>query len=201
MKIYSAIICSVIGCATSAFSQNSMATNSSSTHEHTMSRHTSNQIGVRIGLSKVEQLGDPVMTYGVYADHALDEKLLLGGSLDYWSKSQGSIADTSVSVSDLSAALNLKFVFTNVSMVFRPYLVAGAALHRFEIREAANQTKHLESPYRDALGKFGLDYGGGFYYRFDHPIDVFGEIRYRGIMDSNVQLSHLAFTGGINYSI
>ena len=201
MKIYAAILCSVIGSPTAALGQNEIPPVASSSHKDHMTRKAPDQLGVHIGLSKVEQLGDPVMTYGIYVDHAFDENFLVGASVDYWSKSQGTIADTSVSVNDLSAALNLKFVFTNISLIFRPYLVVGAALHRFEIREAANQTKNLDSPYRDTLGKFGLDYGGGFYYRFDNPIDVFGEIRYRGIMDSNVKLSHLAFTGGINYGI
>jgi opacity protein-like surface antigen len=150
-------------------------------------------------MSKVEQLGDPVVTYGVYTDYAVGDNLLAGGAIDYWDKSTGTIADTTVRASDLSAALDLKYIFTNVTQSFRPYLVAGAAAHRFEIREKANQTKPLESNYRDAVGKFGLDYGGGVSYRFDRSMDAVAEIRYRNIMDSSVALSQLAFTGGLNY--
>jgi len=196
MKIYPVILCSLIA-STTAVAQSDSAT--SSTRAHAVVHQAPNQAGVRVGMSKVEQLGDPVVTYGVYTDYAVGDNLLAGGALDYWDKSTGTIAETTVRASDLSAALDLKYIFTNVTQSFRPYLVAGAAAHRFEIREKANQTKRLESNYRDAVGKFGLDYGGGVSYRFDRAIDAVGEIRYRNIMDSSVALSQLAFTGGLNY--
>lgn len=196
MKIYPVILCSLIA-STTAVAQSDGAT--SSTRTHAVVHQAPNQAGVRVGMSKVEQLGDPVVTYGVYTDYAVGDNLLAGGAVDYWDKSTGTIADTTVRASDLSAALDLKYIFTNVTQSFRPYLVAGAAAHRFEIREKANQTKPLESSYRDAVGKFGLDYGGGVSYRFDRSMDAVGEIRYRNIMDSSVALSQLAFTGGLNY--
>ena len=198
MKIYPVILCSLIA-STTAVAQSDSATSTGATRARGVVHTTPDQAGVHVGMSKVEQLGDPVVTYGVYTDYAVGDNLLAGGALDYWDKSTGTIAETTVSASDLSAALDLKYIFTHVTHSFRPYLVAGAAAHRFEIREKANQTKRLESNYREAVGKFGLDYGGGVSYRFDRAIDAVGEIRYRNIMDSSVALSQIAFTGGLNY--
>lgn len=198
MKIYPLILCSLIASST-VFAESDSASSTSSTKEHGLVRQAPSQAGVRVGLSKVEQLGDPVATFGVYTDYALSDNLLAGGAVDYWDKSSGTIAETSVRASDLAVALDLKYIFTRVTQSFRPYLVAGAVAHRFEIRAKSNQTKPLESKYREAVGKFGLDYGGGVSYRFDKAIDAVGEIRYRNIMDSSVALSQLSFTGGLNY--
>lgn len=198
MKIYAVIICSLIA-SSAAFAESEGVSSTSSTRMHEAVRQAPSQAGVRVGLSKVEQLGDPVATYGVFADYAISDNILAGGAVDYWDKSSGTISETTVRASDLSAALDLKYIFTHVTQSFRPYLVAGAAAHRFEIREKSNQTKPLDSNYRGAVGKFGLDYGGGVAYRFDKAMDAVGEIRYRNIMDSSVALSQLSFTGGLNY--
>ena len=202
MKSYAVIILGLIvttiGHAESeGGSHSAMQINPLATHQD------SRQAGVKIGLSKVEQLGDPVMTYGIYGDYALGENLLAGAAIDYWNKSNGTISATSVDASDLAASFDLKYIFTGVTRSFRPYVVGGAAAHRFVVRETAESSKNygnrLEPKYRDMVGKFGLDYGAGIMYRFDKSIDAVGEIRYRNIMDPAISLSQLEFTGGLNY--
>lgn len=161
------------------------------------------QAGVKIGMSDVEQLGDPVMTYGAYADVALSKNLLFGAGLDYWNKSTGTLAETSVEVSDFIGSVNGKYIFTELASEFRPFVVAGAALHRFAVKESSradqSQIDQLDSDYKDISGKFGLDIGGGAMYRVQPAMDVVGEVRYRSIMDPGVSLSQLAFTAGLGY--
>lgn len=198
MKIYPAILCSMMTSYT-AMAQSDSSAHATATRTSPIIHLESSQAGVRLGATKVEQLGDAVGTYGIFANYVLGDNLLAGGAIDFWEKLNTKISDTSVQARDLSAVIDLKYVFTNVTRAFRPYLVAGAGAHRFEIREEPNQVKNLEAKYRDAVGKFGLDYGGGVSYRFDKSMDAVGEIRYRNVMDPDIALNQVALTGGLNY--
>jgi outer membrane protein W len=154
-------------------------------------------------MTRVEQLGDPVATYGVYADYAVSNNFMLGATLDYWSKSNASLSDTIVDARDLIAAVEGKFVFTDVRSPFRPYLVAAAGIHRFDITET-NQAANfvggkLEDKYRGVNGKLGLDYGAGALLQLNRSIDILGELRVRDILETGIDLGQTSFTAGLNF--
>jgi opacity protein-like surface antigen len=161
------------------------------------------RLGLKVGLANVEQLGDPVVSYGIYGDVPLSRNFLLGLGVDYWSKSSGTLASKSVEVSDLAGSMDAKYVFTDISDRLRPYALAGIAVHRFAIKESqkesGGQIDQLDSKYKDVSGEFGLDYGAGLMYQVQQSTEVTGEVRYRNIMDPGVSLSHLSFTAGLNF--
>jgi outer membrane protein W len=202
MKIYAVLLCGLMA-TTSVYAEYS-GESRSAMEVNPASRHLdSRQAGVKIGVAQVEQLGDPAVTYGVYGNVAMSDNVLGGVSLDYWSKSNGTISSTPVDASDLTASLDLKYIFTDVARAVRPYVFGGAAAHRFVVRETSEDTNpssnRLEPKYRDLVGKFGLDYGAGIMYRFGKSTDAVGEMRYRNIMDPAISLSQLVFTGGLNF--
>jgi len=165
----------------------------------------STQFGIRLGATKVKQISRATGTYGAYIDRAVADNLLLGGTLDYWSKATGSLGRSEAEVSDIALGLDAKFVFTNTRTAFRPYALAGASVHRFTIKEVQgsndNKINRLDSKYRDNAGKFGLDYGAGVMYRVQTAMDLVGELRYRPIMDPGVDLGQVALSGGMAYSL
>jgi opacity protein-like surface antigen len=185
--------------ATAAFGQNRVG----GTVRSAQTPADTTLIGARLGFVDVESLGDPVMSYGAFGDYALDNNFLVGGTLDYWNKSSGTIGDVSVQVSDLTLGANSKYIFTNVNVPFRPFALAGLAVHRFAVREGSvdedGGIDKLDAKYKDIEAEFGLDFGGGAMYRLQRSLDVLAEIRYRTLTDSGVDLGQLAFSGGVSY--
>src|SRR5690606_14536723 len=91
--------------------------------------------GVRAGMTDVEQLGDPVVGFGLFADYAMNNDFLVGGAIDYWERSSGTLTDNRLFVSDVALAANAKYVMSQVPIAVKPYLLAGASLHRISSEE------------------------------------------------------------------
>jgi len=109
---------------------------------------------------------------------------------------------------DLALGGNAKLVFTNVNLPFRPYALAGATLHRFSLRVAKEKAqadevtiKRYEKDYADSSGELGFDLGGGAMYRLQDVVDLVGEVRYRSLLNQDVDLAHFAVSGGVNYKM
>lgn len=202
--LLNALACGALGLiSAAAFGQANVA--GSRTAPHT--REGTTIVGVRIGAADVETLGDMVFQYGATGDFALADNFLVGGSLDYWSRSSIGVEDSKVEINDLALGANTKFVFTNVSVPFRPFALAGLALHRYSVKVSERnegdqpELDKYDQVDNDVAGRLGVDLGGGIMYRLQPQVDLAGTILYRKMTDTTIDLDQLAFTGGLSYSL
>lgn len=153
--------------------------------------------GARAGVTKVENLGDPVLSYGVFGDTAIDDNFLVGGNIDYWEKSSGTLTQNRVSVNDVSLGVNAKYLFTQMIPPVKPFFLAGLSGHRIASKTAAtvNNISQTETKINNELG---VDLGAGIMYRVQERVDVLGEARIRNIL-GGTSYDQVAFTGGVSY--
>lgn len=159
--------------------------------------------GAHLSILNVQTL-NMVFGYGIFADYALNRNFLVGGTLDYWNQTSAPIDVSRVQISDLALGGNAKLVFTNVKVPFRPYALAGVAMHRFDVstgEATGERINKLRSVSREVVGKFGIDLGGGFMYRVAENADLAGELRWRSLADTSADLNQLALTGGLSYAM
>lgn len=153
--------------------------------------------GARVGITDVENLGDPVISFGVFGDTALDNDFLLGGNIDYWEKSSGTLTQDRVNVNDVSLGVNAKYLFSQMVPPLKPYVLAGLSGHRIASKTTATVNNVTETETA-ITNEVGVDLGGGVMYRVQERVDVLGEARFRNILGGTAY-DQVAFTGGISY--
>lgn len=189
--------------STAAGAQTSSVT-SEKRSEHPSFQPDSFIVGARLGLFNVETVDDTVFGYGAFADYAIGTNFLAGGTLDYWSRTSALVQEDRVQINDLALGANGKIVFTNVTTPFRPYALAGLAIHRFQLKKGTTGGEGLDklkTHTENDSGKLGIDLGGGMMYRVQQAVDVAGEIRWRRLTDTAAELDQIAFTGGVSYAL
>jgi len=162
------------------------------------------RLGAALGLTSVQTIDGLVFSYGATGDYAVGTNLLVGGTLDYWSRASSAVEESRTQISDLAFGVNSRFVFTDVSVPFRPYALAGIAIHRFAVNVAAesgDRINKLKDVSQTAVGKLGIDIGGGVLYQVQKATDLAGEIRWRRLIDTTAELNQFAFTGGLVYAL
>jgi opacity protein-like surface antigen len=163
-------------------------------------------VGARVGIVDAESIGNNVGVYGATADYVMSRNFLVGGSLDYWSNSTGTISDNKVDVNDVSIGANSKFVFTETNTSFRPYAMAGVALHRVSISYSqAEASQGAANSYaekdQDVSARFGVDVGGGVLYQVQRSFDLNGNLVYRKLADESPDLDQLQVSAGLAYRL
>ena len=174
--------------------------------ERTAAAPSATSLTANLHVVSADQLGDPVISVGIGADYDLTESLSVGGTLDYWSESTGSLANQAVTVSDIAIGGNAKMRFDIDNENLKPYGLVGVALHRFAVTfsekdEANGVIDQYEDTYSDVEGELGADLGAGVLYSLQQGLDASAEIKYRNIIDPNVQLDQLAIGAGIHYRL
>lgn len=160
----------------------------------------------KLGVVNVDNLSDNVISFGAFGDYGLSEQFMTGISIDYWQDTSGVISSNSVEVSNLSAGVHGRWVFTNLKAPFRPFALAGLALHRIRVSlsERVNDERAIDQfnqTYEDVENRAGVDIAGGIMYALDSSIDVIGEIRHRNLFDDKIRFDQWAFTGSLSYRL
>lgn len=156
--------------------------------------------GAKLGFADIKDLGNPVFTVGAYGETAVLNNVLAGISLDYWSKSTGTLTSDNVNLDALSLGVTGKYLFHPERMMVYPYALAGLALHRFAREDRKNTDTGLKKTFSTA-GRFGLDYGGGVRYPIKNQLDVNAEVRMRNILSSTDRYDHVTLAGGLAYQM
>ncbi len=161
-------------------------------------------IGARLGIVNVSSLDNGVISYGAYGDHTIDNRVVVGASVDYWSMSTAGVSSTAISINDVSVGGNGKFIFTDLKSAFKPYATAGLSLHRISLSKSeASDTDSALARYReknnDVSSNVGIDVGGGVVYNVQPAIDVNGQVLYRRLTNPGVNFNQLALTAGVGY--
>jgi len=162
-------------------------------------------VGAKVGYVNAENIDQGAMGIGIFSDYAVSTNFLVGGTVDYWQQSyETGRSGRRIGVQDLSAGLNSKLIFTNVTTPFRPYASAGLAAHRFTVSvseqdQENNEVDEWEDELQDVEGELGVDLGGGALYRVQPQIDVSGEFRYRNILEDTVKYDQWQIMGGLAY--
>jgi opacity protein-like surface antigen len=162
--------------------------------------------GAQVGSVSVEDLDDMVMSFGAFADYALDKQFTVGASVDYWDETSGQISDNPVEVSNFVVGLNGRWIFTNVNAPVQPYALVGLAVHRIEvsISERVGDQREIdqfEQTYEDVEGELGSDLAAGVMYKFDNRINAQAEVRFRSLFDDKVNFDQVAYTGSLAYRL
>jgi opacity protein-like surface antigen len=131
----------------------------------------------------------------------------LGLTLDYWNDSFNEGARR-VEVDDLVIGGNGKFTFTEFTQGLRPFVLAGLAVHRFQV-DVANRDPNADplidkfNEYdrntEDVEGELGADFGAGVMYRVQTSMDMLAEVRYRRILDRTVDLDQVNYSVALSY--
>lgn len=161
-------------------------------------------IGARLGIVNVSSLDNGVISYGAFGDHTVDNRVVVGGTLDYWSMSTAGVSATAISINDVSVGGNGKFIFTDVKSSFKPYATAGLSMHRLSLSKSETaDTDSAMARYReknnDVSSSVGIDVGGGVVYNVQPQIDVNGQVLYRRLTNPGVNFNQLALTAGVGY--
>jgi opacity protein-like surface antigen len=125
---------------------------------------------------------------------------------DYWSESSGSLAEQQVSVSDFAVGVNAKYrLDVQKYPKLTPYFGAGGAIHRFVVKFSEKTDDNVIDPYEDTYqdveGELGADVMGGVVYAINDDIDLGGQVRYRNILDADVQLDQFVVDGSVQYKL
>lgn len=156
--------------------------------------------GAKAGFSDIKDLGDPVFTLGAYGETAIIDNVLVGISLDYWSKSTGSLTRENVDLDAITLAGTGKYVFNSDRLAVYPYALVGLALHRFAKSESESSDAGIKKTHTN-VGRFGLDYGAGVMYPLREQLDVNAEVRMRNILSSTEKYDHVTLAGGLAYQM
>jgi opacity protein-like surface antigen len=113
-----------------------------------------------------------------------------------------------VEVDDLVIGGNGKFMFTEFTPNLRPFVLAGLAVHRFQV-DVANRDPNADplidkfNEYdrntEDVEGELGADFGAGVMYRVQTSMDMVAEVRYRRILDRTVDLDQVNYSVALSY--
>ncbi|MFW7377268.1 MAG: outer membrane protein [Oligoflexus sp.] len=169
-------------------------------------RSTPINFGANVGYVNVDDLADNVVSFGAFGDYGLSPQFLVGGSLDYWSDTSGVISNNPVEVSSLSAGAHGRWVFTNIEAPFRPFVLAGLAVHRIRVSlsERTGDDRSIDQfsqVYEDIEARMGADIAGGVMYAVDEQIDVIGEIKHRNLFDDKIRFDQWAFSAALSYRL
>ncbi|MCX6117277.1 MAG: hypothetical protein NT027_07030 [Proteobacteria bacterium] len=161
-------------------------------------------IGARIGMVSVNTIDSNLGSYGAFGDYTLDDRIVVGGSVDYWGMSTGNVAEDRISVNDLSIGGNGKFIFANVQSAFKPYLMAGLAGHRLSssqsrIDDDSSSINRYRERNNSVSTEASLDTGGGAIYTVQKNMDLTGQVLYRRMLASSSSYNQLGLTAGFGY--
>jgi opacity protein-like surface antigen len=163
--------------------------------------------GINLAAADVNSLDNNVFSFGILGQYAFDPGFSLGLTLDYWNDSFNDQARR-VEVDDLVLGGHGKFTFTDLTQGFRPFVLAGLALHRFQV-DVVNRDPNADplldkfNEYdrntEDVEGELGADFGAGVMYRVQSSMDMLAEVRYRRILDRTVDLDQLNYSVALSY--
>jgi len=162
--------------------------------------------GAQVGLVNVDNLTDNVVSIGAFGDYGLSDQFMAGGSVNYWRDTSGIIGGNPVEVSDFSIGAHGRWVFTNINTPFRPFALAGLAVHRIRVALSERIDDDLalaqfSQVYEDIEARIGADIAGGVMYAIDDQIDVIGEIRHRNLFDDKIRFDQWSFSGSLSYRL
>ncbi len=191
--------------ASDSFAQTSVATDYKRID---VMRDASNwAFGVNLAAADVNSIENNVFSFGVFGNYHTAPNFSLGLTLDYWNDSF-SEGMRRVEVNDLVIGGNGKFMFTELRQGFRPFLLAGLAVHRFQV-DVANRDPNADplidrfNEYdrntEDVEGELGADFGAGIMYRVQTSMDMLAEVRYRRILDRTVDLDQVNYSVALSY--
>jgi hypothetical protein len=163
--------------------------------------------GVNLAAADVNSLDDNVFSFGVFGNYLTAPNLSLGLTLDYWNDSFSNGARR-VEVDDLVVGANGKFMFPDFATDLRPFILAGLAVHRFQV-DVANRDPNADpiidkfTEYdrktRDVEGEIGADFAAGVMYQVQTAMDLLAEVRYRRILDRTVDLDQVNYSLALSY--
>lgn len=164
--------------------------------------------GVNLAASNVHSLDNSVFAFGVFGNYFSTPNFSLGLSVDYWNDSFTTDVTRRVDVDDLVLGANGRFVFTNFTSGIRPFVLAGLAIHRFQV-DVVNRDPNADpivdkfNEYdrntADVEGELGADFGTGILYKVQTTIDMVAEVRYRRILDRAVDLDQINYSVALTY--
>ncbi len=164
--------------------------------------------GVNVGSANVNTIDNSVFSFGVFGDYFNSPNFSLGVSLDYWNDSFNTAPDRRVEVNDLVLGGNGKFMFPDFTTGLRPFVLAGLALHRFQIDTVerdpnadpiTDKFSEYDRNLADVSGELGADFGAGIFYRVQPSMDLIAELRYRRILDRSVDLDQTNYSVALSY--
>jgi hypothetical protein len=163
--------------------------------------------GINLAAADVNSLDNNVFAFGIFGDYFATPNFSLGLTLDYWNDSL-SDQDRSIEVDDLALGAHGRFFFPDLPQGFRPFVLGGLAIHRLQV-EVDNRSPNAlllndrfveyERNTRDVAGELGTDVGAGFMYRVQTSMDMLAEVRYRRILDRNVDLDQINYSVALSY--
>lgn len=163
--------------------------------------------GVNLAAADVNSIDNNVFSFGVFGNYFTTPSFSLGLTLDYWNDSFNDGARR-VEVDDLVIGGNGKFMFTEFTQGLRPFVLAGLAVHRFQV-DVANRDPNADplidkfNEYdrntEDVEGELGADFGAGVMYRVQTSMDMLAEVRYRRILDRTVDLDQMNYSVALSY--
>ncbi|WP_176736737.1 outer membrane beta-barrel protein [Oligoflexus tunisiensis] len=163
--------------------------------------------GVNLAAADVNSLDNNVFSFGIFGDYFTTPNFSLGLTLDYWNDSM-SDRDRSVEVDDLALGSHGRFFFPDMTQGLRPFVLAGLAVHRFQV-DVVNRNPNVEpltdrfDEYdrntEDVEGELGADFGAGIMYRVQTSMDMLAEVRYRRILDRTVDLDQMNYSVALSY--
>jgi len=172
-------------------------------------RDTNNwAFGVNLASANVDSLDNSVFAFGVFGDYFTSPNFSLGMSLDYWNDSFEADGARRVEVDDLVIGGHGRFLFPDLTTGLRPFVLAGLAVHRFQV-DVANRDPNADplvdkfTEYdrntQDVEGEIGVDFGAGVTYRVQPAMDLVAEARYRRIIDRTVDLDQMNYSVALSY--
>jgi opacity protein-like surface antigen len=163
--------------------------------------------GVNLAAADVNSIDNNVFSFGVFGNYFTAPNFSLGLTFDYWndSFSEGS---RRVEVDDLVIGGHGKFMFTEFTSGLRPFVLAGLAVHRFQVNVAnrdpnadplIDKFNEYDRNTEDVEGELGADFGAGVMYRVQTSMDMLAEVRYRRILDRTVDLDQVNYSVALSY--
>lgn len=203
MKLYTLFL--MLGVSTVGFAQEDASTSATQRAKQVL---TKSEIGVGFNIVDADQLGDTVLGFVAYGDYLVNENVSVGLTADYWSESSGTLATQQVEVSDFSVGINTKYRFTLADTPrLTPYAGVGGALHRFAVKFSerregdGNVIDPYEEQYQDVEGELGADLMGGVSFGIAENLDLAGQVRFRNILDADVELDQFVIDGSVLYKL
>ncbi len=174
MKFFNlSIVCAAVLSTTQiAMSANVAATKSTSAFTNT-------KVGGRAGLVSINTMGW-TLSGGGYAEAEVMPNVIVRPSIDYWQKTLGS-GGFELTLSDITFAGDVKYVFNMPASQFRPYVIGGLAMHRLAIEFKMKGGMAGEKSYGAEASSMnlGLDLGGGAAYRIANNQEISSELLIR----------------------
>jgi len=167
-------------------------------------------VGANVGVSDVEDVGNNVFSFGIFADYEVAPTFSVGATVDYWNDAFNATGNRRIEIDDTIVGLNGKFRFPDVATGLKPYALAGLAMHRFSVdvnerdpnaEPIIDKFDEFDRDTKDVAGEIGADFAGGVIYTIQQDLDVTGEVRYRRVIDRTVALDQMNFTAALSYTM